>query len=183
MSIQLIADPANKKATVSIKMMTPFTKTGVRKGFYYLGKDLVAESKKLIRKKPKTGRTYYIRKVIGGSLVKHVASAPGEAPARITGALLNSLDFDVIGADRMEFGSKRKTQFLQRAIGAGFTVRGIRRTQIEYPRNLELGFLPGEGSADSKKRPYLLPSIKNNQRNAQQHFAREIKKAFKTGKT
>lgn len=175
MSIQLIADPENQKAIVQIKRIGLLSKTGVRRGFYYLGKDLVAESKKLIRKKPKTGRTYFIRKVIGGRLVRHVASAPGEAPARITGALLNSLDFDVIGADRMEFGSKRKTQFLQRAIGAGFTVRGTRRTQIEYPRFLELG------TSKMAKRPYLLPSIKGNQRNARVHFNREIKKALSKG--
>jgi hypothetical protein len=181
MSIDLIADPNNRKAEIQIKNIARYCKTGVRRAFYYLGKDLVKESKKLINKKPKKGRTYFIRKVIGGGLVRHIASAPGEAPARITSALFNSLDFDVQGSDRMEFGSKRKTQYIQRAIGKGFTVRGIRRTQIEYPRNLELGLLRGEGSPDNKKRPYLLPSINNNERNAREHFNREIKKALSKG--
>jgi hypothetical protein len=175
MSISLIVDPNNRKAEIQIKNIIRYSKTGIRRGFYYLGKDFVSESKKLIRKKPKTGRTYKIRKVIGGRLVRHVASAPGEAPARITGALLNSLDFDVQGSDRMEFGSKRKTQYIQRAIGSGFTVKGIRKTQVEYPRFLELG------TSKMAKRPYLLPSIKNNERNAREHFTREIKKALSKG--
>jgi hypothetical protein len=175
MTINLRIDPENRKVKVQIDELAKRSNVGIRKGFYYLGRDLVATSKKLIRKKPKTGRTYFIRKVIGGRLVRHVASAPGEAPARITGALLNSLDFNVSGADRMEFGSKRKTQFLQRAIGAGFTVRGTRKTNIEYPKFLELG------TKKMAKRPYLLPSIKNNQRNAREHFEREMKKALSKG--
>lgn len=178
MSISIVESPENRHVEIQIRNIAKLNSQGIRKGFYYLGKDLVAESRKLINKKPKTGRVYKIRKVIGGRFVRHVASAPGEAPARITSALFNSLDFDVGGAERMEFGSKRKTQYTQRAIGSGFTVRGLRKTEIEYPKFLEEGRLPGKGSPDSKKRPFLAPSVKNNQKNAQEHFNREIKKAL-----
>jgi HK97 gp10 family phage protein len=172
MSISIVESPENRHIEIQIRNIAKLNSQGIRKGFYYLGKDLVAESRKLINKKPKTGRVYKIRKVIGGRFVRHVASAPGEAPARITNALFNSLDFDVSGAERMEFGSKRKTQYTQRAIGAGFTVRGLRKTEIEYPKYLE------EGTTKMAKRPFLAPSVKNNQKNAQEHFNREIKKAL-----
>lgn len=177
MSIMLVESPKNRRIEVQLHNIIRLSNQGVRKGFYYLGKDLVVETKRLINKKPKTGRTYMIRKVIGGRLVRHIASAPGEAPARITSALFNSIDFDVQGSDRMEFGSKYNTQFTQRAIGQGFTVKGLRKTQIEYPKWLE------EGTSKMAKRPFLLPSIRKNQRNAQEHFSREIKKALKQGQT
>lgn len=49
---------------------------------------------------PKSGRTYYRR----GRL--HRASAPGEYPAKDTGALRASVDYTVAGITRMEIGTQ-----------------------------------------------------------------------------
>lgn len=144
------------------------TQEGVRKAFYYIGRDLVAESKKLILKVPKSGRIYRLRK--NGRIVLHQASAPGEPPANFTGALKSSLDFNVIGADRMEYGARE--QFLNKG---GSPVNLKTRKGVVYARRLELG------DSKVKKRPFLLPSIKTNYKNIREHFEREIKKSIKEG--
>ena len=73
---------------------------GARIALYNIGKKNVQHTRMLIKKGPKTGRLYRIK----GRKRRHRASAPGEAPANLTGRLRKSVNFNVSGYDQMEFG-------------------------------------------------------------------------------
>jgi hypothetical protein len=89
----------------------------IRNALYQSGKDLVAEAKRVINEKPKHGRKYLKRMGIGrygagkrfyGSYTKptyYTASAPGEAPAVVTGRLRSGIGFKVSGSDKLAFYS------------------------------------------------------------------------------
>lgn len=170
MPFKIKADWRNRKVIIKTDMLGDLTRKGIRAAYYELGKDLVKESRNLINKKPKHGRLYKIMKK--GSFVMHRASAPGEAPAVITGRTRSSIDFQVQGGVRMLFGARRNVKLAATAVGVGFTAKGLRRQIVNYPAWLE------EGTSRMKARPYLLPSIKNNYRNAERHFQDQIKKAI-----
>ena len=74
-------------------------KFGIRDGFYEIGQENVKHTRKLILDPNKNGRIYLIK----GKL--HQASAPGEAPANLSGALEKSVDYHVRDYE-MEFGDK-----------------------------------------------------------------------------
>ena len=159
MGFDIVADSNNKEVMITISNITPSTLVGIRKAFYFLGKDLRRTSSDLILEKPKTGRLYRLKR--NGRIVKHRASAPGEAPANFTGSLRRSIDFDVVGGDRMEFGVKSE-----------FENRKGTPAGVDYGKYLE------EGTPKMEKRPFLITSLTKNQANAKEHFDREIKKAL-----
>lgn len=101
--IQIKSDIGNRRAFLAIREAPKRARTGVRQGFYFLGKENVKLTRAEITKKDKKGRIYHIR--IKGRLKRHQASAPGQYPANLTGKLRKSLDFVVRGNDRMEFGA------------------------------------------------------------------------------
>ncbi|MDH3325170.1 MAG: hypothetical protein OEM38_00470 [Gammaproteobacteria bacterium] len=74
---------------------------GVRRGFHRLGNLEVIHSRKLIRKGPKTGRLYRIK----GRKRMHRASAPGQAPANLTGSLARSIGYNIYG-NEMVFATR-----------------------------------------------------------------------------
>lgn len=79
----------------------------IRQGFYISGKQLVADLNKDM-KAPKSGKSYRIYKGVSGKLKKsriHIASAPSETPAIITGKFRKSVDFAVRGNRTLEFGA------------------------------------------------------------------------------
>lgn len=91
----------NKRTFGKIADISQDTERGIRRAFYLLGKDLVAEARQLIIKGPKTGKLYRI----SGRKKKHRASSPGEAPANLSGNLQRSVNFLVQGSDSMKFGA------------------------------------------------------------------------------
>jgi len=157
--INIIPDLANRKVLIQISNLQKLQNKGIRKAFYYIGKDLVKTSQRLIMMKPKHGKTYIIYR--GGRRFRHIASAPYEAPANLTGALRKSIDFSVIEADRMEFG-----------------VREYFPDRKGTPKGVDYGIYLELGTSKMDKRPFLLPSIVANQKNAQQHFEQQLKKAL-----
>lgn len=147
---QPLFDITNNKIT----NLTKNTKQGIRKAFYFIGKDLKKESVRLINQKPKSGRFYIINVGIGGKALKspriHQASAPNEAPAVITGKLRKSISFNVHNFNQLEFGSN-----------------------VEYGKYLELG------TVKMKPRPYLKPSILNKNKNSILYIGNNIVKLIK----
>ena len=123
---------------------------GMRQSFYLAGKAIVKESRRLINLKPKSGRTYIVKVGIGGKPLakarRHVASAPGEAPAVITGDLRKSVDFKVHGHTILEIGAN-----------------------TEYARELEYG------TNKMAARPYLKPAIQSERQNLINYFGNELK--------
>lgn len=84
----------------------------------------------------------------GGRRRRHQASAPGEYPANLSGKLRRGIGFKVRGSDQLVFGA-----------------------EADYAPYLE------RGTSRMKARPSLLKAIEANERNARQHFVREIKRA------
>jgi hypothetical protein len=118
-NISIKVSNETQKVVTQIREMRGNLIKGIRKGFYDIGKDLVSDAKKYIDE-PKHGRQYLTR--VGRAKFKrytwgaahsidklkagrvHIASAPGEAPAILTGRLKRSVDFLVVGADRLDYG-------------------------------------------------------------------------------
>jgi len=148
MSFNIKINPQSKKVVVSIQNISKVSKKGIRQAFYFIGKDLNKSSRDSIKEKPKSGRLYRIRR--GGRIFNHRASAPGEAPANLTGALRRSINFTIQGSSFLQFGAS--------AAYAGFLEDGTRKIE---------------------KRPFLIKSIKDNNRNIIEHFEKQIVKELK----
>jgi len=160
--MRVVADNHNRRVMLVLRDQQNATRRGIRQGFFRLGKDLVKDARQLIIKGPKTGRLYRLP----GRKKRHRASAPGEPPANRTGALQRSIDFQIHGADSMEFGSNPNANLLARAAapaGASISV---------YPAALEFG------TGRMAPRPYLRPTIEKNNRRARAHFEAEIRRAL-----
>lgn len=99
------------------------TRRAARQAWFRLGAFLRDSASREILRKPKGGRTYLVR--LGGRLVRHRASAPGETHANLSGRARRSLGFKIQGIDTLEFGY-------------GVSVRGSNAAP-EYGRFLEFG--------------------------------------------
>ena len=126
--------------------------------------DLKRDTKAEIMKKPKHGRLYRVN--LNGVIVMHRASAPGEAPANLTGALKTSIGFNTVGANRLEFGVRQ-----------AFSRSGS-MTTVNYGRPLELGAT----AANLLPRPFLLPAIVKNENKILVHFSDQIEISIKENK-
>ena len=172
MKLSIHDGPNNAAIFRRMRDIPRLTNQGIRRAFYKLGKDLKATAKRKILEKNKGGHLYKIN--LGGNIIRHRASAPGQAPANLSGALWRSVDVDVHGAYRMEFGyksgaSKRSEKTLFLAGGGGQLVGD----GVSYGKYLE------EGTRKMARRPGLLLSIKENGSQAIEHFETELKRALK----
>jgi hypothetical protein len=98
--IKIRADHKNKKVFVTINQGHAMHKRGIRWGLFAIGRENVKHTRRLILDKNKNGRLYFIRGKI------HQASAPGEAPANLSGKLQKSVNYKVRGSSQMEFGDE-----------------------------------------------------------------------------
>ncbi len=94
---------SNRETYIKIDNLDQVTRRSIRHGFFALGRDLKTTVSKEILRKPKAGRTY-IRKDRAGRRRRHVASAPGETHANMTGLTRRSLGWQVRGHQSLEFG-------------------------------------------------------------------------------
>jgi hypothetical protein len=127
--IQIKADFKNRKTFGTIRKAGKRFHAGIRAGLHEIGVENRRHLRKLIRSKNKTGRLYPFR----GRL--HQASAPGEAPANMTGSLANTAGFRVSGHYQCEFGDRE-----------------------EYGKFLE------EGTQKMKPRPHVARTAKEKER-------------------
>lgn len=141
-------DGANQRVFLKIAHASEDIKKGIRHGFFRFAADLQDTANREILRKPKSGRVYIVRGP-SGRRRRHVASAPGETHANLTGKTRRSMGWKVYGGERMEFG-----------YGLG------KEPAPEYAEILE------------KTRPSLRNAVDARLRNAEVHFAREIKRRF-----
>lgn len=146
LSVKLSIDKDNRKVFTQIQNAPNATMQGIRRAFYFIGKDLTKTARRSIIDPPKTGRVYK-RTTKSGRRRRHRASAPGEPPANMTGTLQKSINFLVKGSDQLEFGAN-----------------------AEYAGFLELG------TRKMAKREYLIRAIENRQKNTRNFFEKEIEK-------
>lgn len=75
------------------------TRKGIRKALFDIGLDSARAAEMLINNSGKSGLFY----IVNG--LPHQASAPGEAPANMSGKLKRSMNYAVHGYDEVEFGA------------------------------------------------------------------------------
>ena len=68
---------------------------GIRQGFFKVGSLLKTTAREQMMEKPKHGRLYRIKR--GSQTRNHIASAPYESPANVSGALRKSIGFEPSG--------------------------------------------------------------------------------------
>ncbi len=148
MSVSFQEDYRNRVVYAHIDNLANMTDRSIRQGFFQLGRDLKQTANAEILRKPKHGRTYIIRSPSGRKR-RHVASAPGETHANITGKLRRSLQWQVHGAKSLEFGF------------------GINNPAPVYGKWIE------HGSRRMKPRRSLWNAIEATNRNAERYFKLE----------
>ena len=98
------ADRRNTKAFKLLNALIPRTRIAIRNTWFAVGLQLDKEARKEINRKPKSGRTYFIRVGRSKKVRRHIASAPGETHANRSYKLRNSVSWKVHGSEMMEFG-------------------------------------------------------------------------------
>lgn len=136
------------KLLIETKDIANMTRRGIRQGMFMLGAELKKTANRQILEKPKSGRTYLIRR--GKTRRKHVASAPGESPANRSGDYRRSVNFKLIGSTKLIFGAGDN--------------------EVNYA-----GFLES-GTKNMEPRPGLGNAVKESQRNGSQYISNNIEK-------
>lgn len=123
----------------------------IRKANYQIGKTMVQEARESINTGEKSGRIYTV--YINGKKRVHQASAPGQAPAKLTGTLSSktkkNIDFIVKGWRYLIFGTK-----------------------LLYGKYLE------EGTSKMAPRPYLITQVNKHIKDAKTWYVKYIKAAL-----
>lgn len=101
--ITITTDRRSEQTLDFIQRVDGATRRSIRQAWFAFGKALLAEANTEILRKPKSGRTYIVRGPSGRKR-RHVASAPGETHANLSGDLRRSLSWKVFGTDQMDFG-------------------------------------------------------------------------------
>lgn len=131
----------NEKSLHKLYNIPSRIKSGVHQAYIEIAKDLKDTVKKDFRAK-KSGRIYIKR--LRGRLVRHRASAPGEPPAKFTGALDMSIATKTSGYTQLDFSAGNE--------------------KAPYAAFLE------NGTRIMAKRPYMIKSVRENERNTVEAF-------------
>jgi len=138
---------ANNEAAFIASRMQRIGQRAIRRSFMALGKDLKDQAQRSILHEKKTGRVYLIR--LGKRRKYHQASAPGESPANMTGALRRGIGYQIKGSDSMDFGYSSDTPY-----GA----------YLENPKDKR------------KTRPNIVPVAQKSHNKAKSYFYKALKR-------
>lgn len=156
MSVLVVkTDRRGERVLTELGDISKATRRGIRQGFFNLGRDLKFRANAEILRRPKGGRVYLVRGP-RGRIRRHVASAPGETHANLTGALRRSIGWQVNGHESMDFG---------------YGVGNRKKNQApEYSPFVEFG------TNRMEERPSLNNAIDASQRDAERNFLEGITK-------
>ena len=135
MTIRIKPIKSTKRVLIAMSREVHQHRQGIENGLHVIGDIVGRRVGELIVQGPKTGRVYRIR---GRD---HQASAPGEAPANLTGRLAKSYNYDVHGPFQMTVGeSAPYAGFLEDGTGKmkprPHMIRAITETQGDAVRVL-----------------------------------------------
>lgn len=102
MKILIKPDYKNKQVEMKLKNVKWDMLRGIRSALFEIGAENTQQTKRFIYAPPKTGRIYSYK----GR--PHQASAPGESPANRSGFLARSINYRIVGIERVEFYSTAK---------------------------------------------------------------------------
>jgi len=153
--LNIVSSRGNQRVEKQIEDSPNAVRTGVRFALYNIGVDLVKTAEAEMRK-PKSGRWYTTKVGKQGTPLKkarrYQASAPGQAPAVVSGNLRRSLRFKVRGWNVMSFRA------------------GGERFGAPYAPFLE------EGTANMAARPFMSTAVLEVEKDAINYFEIEIGK-------
>jgi len=156
MSAKLEGDRNNARAVSKLKNTERLIKKGLRAAMFKCGKTLIATTSKEILRKPKSGRTYNVYR--SGRKRRHVASAPYETHANLTGAARKSLSYQLRGQSEILFG---------------YGVSG--KNAPDYVKYLEQ-ITPEGKTRRMKPRPSIQNGVNASEKDMYQHFDDEVEK-------
>lgn len=156
--IQLIlkSSRGTERELARIERADPAARRAIRRAFFELGRKLRDGASREILHGRKTGRTYFVRGP-GGRRRRHIASAPGETHANLTGKLRRSIGWKVKGIRGMDFG---------------YGVAGRHQAPV-YDEHVEFG------TGRMEPRPSLDNEIRRNQRDLQRDFSEAMDRAMR----
>jgi hypothetical protein len=157
-TVGFVGDRRNSAEFKKLDAVRFRTRKAIRESWFRLGIDLSKEANEEIKRKPKSGRTYIIR-TAGGRRRRHVASAPGETHANLSGRLRRSVSWKVHGSERMEFGY-------------GFSTTAANAAP-EYDIHVE------DGTSRMAARPSIANAVKKIKSTTTSHFEKAMLKQFK----
>lgn len=149
MTAEFVLKPTNRRVIKKLIGLDNLVKQGIRQGMFDSGHGLIKSASTEILRKPKSGDTYF-RLDKAGRRRRHVASAPGETHANLTGAARRSLSFQIQGVSSFEFGY---------GVSSG-------KEAPDYVSELE------------ETRPSLQNAIRDEDQQMVQHFERQILRQF-----
>jgi len=150
--VSIEMDRQSRRTVHKIENLRGLTRSGVEHAVYTSAKGLQKTINAEILHKPKGGRVYVIRSATGRRR-RHRASAPGETHANLTGKLRKSLGF--------------KVNFNQLEYGYGVESK---EPAPDYAAGVEFG------TKNMAARPSLQNGLRDERRNFQNNFEREIGK-------
>ncbi len=109
---------------MNVPDMREMTRERIEQGWHRFAIDLRTEAASQVLSGVKSGKTYRNVRLPGGRIKRrHVASAPGESHANLSGALRRAMGWTVSGWRRMDFGygvgARHKGPIYARAIELG----------------------------------------------------------------
>ena len=166
--------PGNQKVFRQIAGLPESMNRGLKKANFLIGKKIQSDIRADMASK-KHGRIYFLVEFwTGGSIIKHTASAVGEAPARLTGSLKASVNY-IPSSAKLEIGAGNTGGGVPIVKDAGYPGQvdlggqiGFGRT-VDYARSLEL----------KRGRPYLKKNIDLNSKNTENYYYSEIGRELK----
>lgn len=158
MTVRFIRAPGNVAVSRKIEGLGALFKQGMRQAMFKSGHSLIGRASAEILRKPKSGRTYIIVDRAGRRR-RHVASAPGETHANITGKTRRALSFQLHGVSQLEFG-----------YGVSQPKAGMTSDWAEF---LEFG------TSRMTARPSLQNALDHQQGVIAQHFQAQIDKQMR----
>lgn len=103
-AIEMKLKATSNKTFAELTQIKGIGRRVIRQFWFLTGHDMFDAARSEILKKPKGGRTYRIRKRPGAPIRRHVASAPFETHAQLSGEARDSIGFKIHGSSRMVFG-------------------------------------------------------------------------------
>ena len=164
--LRITAHPRNEKVFQHLRSIPDNMRIALKSANLLIGKHIQRDIRKDMQP-PKSGKIYFFAEFWKGKgVVQHQASAPGEAPAVITGSLRASVNY-VPSANKFVIGAGTKTSSPQivgkpRYVNLGGQI-GFGKV-VNYARKLE----------EDMNRPYIKSNVELNFRNTRRYYERQI---------
>lgn len=171
-------DKIDTDALINLKKSSVHVQAAIHVWFYRLGAHLFRSAFKEIKRVPRHGQKYRVKHPLGGLVINHTASVPGETAANLFGGYARGLGYKVVGGNQMLFGDTAPyAAWLELGTGSkAVSSVHTNRQRILGSFGSGGGITPTlKGKTGMAARPGLAISIAANERNAFRDAVTEVK--------